>query len=266
MFDHKARWLALAVSFVALGSGVIWFGMAREQIRTKLAVPAQAIAAEQSSTTAKSSLETPGSGSTRPEQLAQASEAELNAQWEDFLSVLPPSRLTREQPTQAESAPGVLLDRSDQVLSSPHAVTAPLAGAPREPDAGTPPELDTQPSTAIAAKGNDPERAPNARVKTLTDQVQRSRARLLERRIATNARRERNASAEVSRRETITARRRGERLEARVYARPQKMRRREASQPSMATREERRTAMMSDDVRPSPAVQLPQGLLPSHAR
>ncbi len=252
MFVRKTRWLALAVSFVALGSAVIWFGMAREQFRTILAVPAQAIAAEQSS--------------IRPEQVAQASEAELNAQWEDLLSVLPPPPLTREQPKEAESTPGVLLGRSDQVLSSPHPVTAPLAGDPREPDSETPPELDTQPSTAIPPTGTDPERAPSARVKTTTDQGQRSRARLLEHRITVKERRERNASAELSRRERIAARRRAKRLEARVYARPQTMQRREASQPAMATREERRTAMMSDDVRPSPAIQLPQGLLPSHAR
>jgi hypothetical protein len=259
MFNHKARWLALAVSFVACGSAVIWFGAARERSRTILAVPAQAIAAEQSSIEATSSFPEPaGSTSTQPERLAQGPEAELNAAWEDLLSVLPPaSSMTPEPPTSAEFTPGILLGPSDQVLSSPP------AGNPTEPDSGIRPGLDTQPSTPTGGAGTDPKPALNTRAKATTDHVQPSRARLLERQMTAKARRERNA---VSRRETNAARRRAERLEAPVQPDHQRTIRREASQTQIAARDQRRTAMMSEDVRPSPAIQLPQGLLPSHAR
>jgi hypothetical protein len=259
MFELKARWLALAVSFVAIGSAVLWFGTARQHFRTLLAAPAQAIAAEQSSTAAKGA---PGSASTGPEALAQASEGELNAAWEDLFSVLPPTRLTREQPTGAESTSDVLMSLSNPAVPPPQSVVAPLGANPPELESQTGLRLEALRSAASAPAGTVPDRAPNAGVKATISEGLSFRTRP-ERRTTARAHRERNASAEVSTRETIPPRRRAERLEAGVQA-PHQRKQRKARLPQVAAGEERRTAMLKENM--SPAIRLPEGLIPSHAR
>jgi type IV secretory pathway VirB10-like protein len=162
---------------------------------------------------------------------AQASQAEINAPWEDLFSAVG----RKPSPVDELAAPGPLSADSSPEPDAPASVGLAPPATQLEPPSGP---IAEQPAESVVEKHHE-------------TKVARRRAERLQRRAGTRADRRRQTAKSL--RSSAPARSRAEPVR---HQKPSRAR---------TAREQRRTGAQTSAVAPSPAVQLPQGLTPKHA-